>query len=84
MSEYKRWLSLDEQIAQLKVKGVQFSIMDENAARDYLFRQTIIFVSRHIAAISSGIPADQKWGSMCDWNLLIWWISQALIVCCVI
>ena len=33
MSEYKRWLSLDEQIAHLKVKGVQFSIMDENAAR---------------------------------------------------
>ena len=34
MSEYKRWLSRDEQIAQLKVKGVQFSIMDENAACD--------------------------------------------------
>lgn len=43
MSEYKRWLSLDEQIAQLKVKGVQFSIMDENAARDYLFRQNNYF-----------------------------------------
>lgn len=43
MSEYKNWLSLDEQIAQLKVKGVQFSIMDENAARDYLFRQNNYF-----------------------------------------
>ncbi len=36
MPDSKRKLTVDEQIAHLKHKGVQFRLMDEAAARDYL------------------------------------------------
>lgn len=36
MPDNKRKLTVDEQIAHLKHKGVQFRLMDEAAARDYL------------------------------------------------
>ena len=65
MSEYKRWLSLDEQIAQLKVKGVQFSIMDENAARDYLFRQNNYFRITAYRRNFQRHPGGPKNGAVC-------------------
>lgn len=67
----KRKLTVEEQVAHLKSKGVQFMIMDEAAAMTYLRKNSNYFKVASYRKIINSIQAVRKWASMCGWSLLI-------------
>lgn len=67
----KRKLTVEEQVAHLKDKGVQFTIMDEAAAMTYLRKNSNYFKVASYRKNYQLHPGVRKWASMFGWNLLI-------------